>query len=110
VHRTEPRPLFLIDTHTDKVTEPAEPTPPPAEPAAPESATASAEQPGGGLPWPLLAASGLALLVLLIGSLRLLPARRRAPRPVDPFAGFDDDIELDPDAEQEPERPRALVP
>jgi hypothetical protein len=108
VHRTEPRPLFLIDTRTDEVTEPAEPAEPPAEPATPESAAARTDEPGG-LPWPLLAASALALLVLLLGGWRLL-RRRRAPNPVDPFAGFDDDFEDELDGEHEPERPRVLVP
>jgi hypothetical protein len=100
VHRTEPGPLFLIDTRTDEVTEPAEPTAPPAEPS-PESAAAPADEPAG-LPWPALAASLVALLVLLLGAGRLLLRRRRAPKPDDPFAGFDE--------EPEPERPKVLVP
>jgi hypothetical protein len=99
VHPNQPRPLFLIDTRTDEVTEPVEPTAPPAEPA-PESAAAQADEPGG-LPWPLLAASAVAFLVLLLGAGRLLK-RHRAAEPVDPFAGLDD--------EHEPERPKVLVP
>lgn len=109
VHRSEQQPLFLIDTATDEVTEPAATQEQP-EAAAPEPAVAPKDEPGS-FPWPLVAGGAVALLLVLLGGLRLVTRlRRRRPEPAAPLSdAFDDFPEADPEA-REPERPHVLVP
>jgi hypothetical protein len=125
VHPSSDRPLALVDTRTDEVTEPTEPTE--AEAQAPAPAPAPKDAPRS-VQWPLIAGGLAALLLLLIGAQRLLKGlfRRRSPEPPEVLGGVGDEIEVelrDPlldDAPHglpevgheahEPERPRVLVP
>jgi hypothetical protein len=115
------RPVAVVDTWTDEVTEPV-------EPRQPETAALSPNDQPRDVPWLVLAGGALALLVLLVGALGLWQHRRgrRQPAPVDEPNGVGDEVEgglgealLDdprhrvPETEHEAperERPRVLVP
>jgi hypothetical protein len=123
VHSSHARPLALVDTRTDEVTEPTEP----AEAEAQAPAPTPKDEPRS-VPWLQIAGGLAALLLLLIGAQRLLKGllRRRSPQPPEVLGGIGDEIEVelrDPlldDAPHglpevgheahEPERPRVLVP
>jgi hypothetical protein len=122
VHGQEP--LVLVDTRTNEVTEPAEPTAPPQ----PDTSGSAPKDEPRTVPWPLIAGGAVALLLLLVGGQRLLKGliRRRAPEPPEVLGGVGNEVEVelrDPlldDAPHglpevgheahEPERPRVLVP
>jgi hypothetical protein len=115
------RPVAVVDTRTDEVTEPV-------EPRQPETAAQSPDDQGRDVPWLVLAGGALALLVLLVGALRLWQRRRgrRPPQPVEVPNGVGNELEVDLGApsrtipphrlpetgyeEPEQERPRVLVP
>ena len=108
--------LFLIDTRTDEVTEPAAPDTS-AWPQEPDGAAAAPSDEPSGVLWPLTAGAGVVLLLLLIGGQRLLRRRSRRPssEPLDLPVIAEEEIEVelgDPllDEAPESERPPVLVP
>jgi hypothetical protein len=114
VHPSYQRPLAVVDTATDEVTEPT------AAPRPKSGAPAPKDEPRT-VPWPLIAGGAVALLLLLMGVPRLLKGLRRdrSPGPPELLGGADADFEaelgdlLPDDASgeaDEPERPRVLVP
>ena len=121
VHGSYEQPLAVVDTRTDEVTEPSDPTEPEAPAPTPKDEARS-------IPWLLIAGGVVGLLLLLIGAQRLLKGllRRRSPQPPEVLGGIGDEVEVelrDPlldDAPHglpevgheahEPERPRVLVP
>jgi hypothetical protein len=103
VHPAYERAHAVVDLQTREVAEPA-----PA--AEPEPSSRAAKDEPGSVPWPLVAGGALALLLLLLGCLRLVRSRGRSlePDPLDLL--LDGDFpELEPEA-REPERPRVPVP
>ena len=108
--------LFLIDTRTDEVTEPAAPDTS-AGPQEPDGAAAAPSDEPSGFLWPLTGGAGVVLLILLIGGQRLLRRRSRRPssEPLDLPVVAEEEIEVelgDPllDEAPESERPPVLVP
>jgi hypothetical protein len=118
------KPVALVDTRTNKVTEPAEP----ASPLRPETSPPAPKDEPSTVSWPLIAGAVVALLLLLVALQRLLKGllRRRAPEPPEVLGGVGDEVDVElgdsllDDAPHglpevgheahEPERPRVLVP
>jgi hypothetical protein len=112
VHPSYQRPLAVVDTATDEVTEPT-------SAPQPKSAAPTPKDEPRTVPWPLIGGGAVVLLLLLVGAQRLLSGlRRRGPaEPSDARDGGDVEAELrnllldgTPQEAQEPERQRLPVP